>query len=65
MSEPFEIFFGQSSAEVPYAGLAPTYVGLYQFNVVVPPVPDSDLVPLTFRLGGVAGGQTFYTAVHR
>jgi len=40
-------------------------VGLYQFDVVVPAVPDSDLVPLTFNLGGTAGLQTLYTAVHQ
>jgi len=34
---------------------APNYVGLYQFNVVVPALADSDLVPLTFNLGGVLG----------
>jgi uncharacterized protein (TIGR03437 family) len=47
-----------------YFGLAPGFVGLYQFDVVVPAVPDNDLVPLTFNLGGVAGTQTLYIAVH-
>jgi len=50
---------------VPYAGLAPDAVGLYQFNVVVPQVPDNNLVPLTFTLGGVPGTQKLYTAVHQ
>jgi uncharacterized protein (TIGR03437 family) len=36
---------------------------LYQFNVVVPDVPASDLVPLTFTLGGNPGTQTLYIAV--
>ena len=40
-------------------------MGLYQFNVVVPAVPDSDLVPITFDLGDVPGTQTLYTAVNR
>ena len=40
-------------------------VGLYQFNVVVPNVSDSDAVPLTFNLGGVQGSQTLYTTVKR
>jgi hypothetical protein len=48
---------------VTYDGLAPTAVGLYQFNVVVPSIPSSDTVPLTFALGGVAGTQTLYIAV--
>jgi uncharacterized protein (TIGR03437 family) len=62
---PFQISFGQAPAQVLYSGLAPSLVGVYQFNVVVPAVPDSDLVPLTFSLGGVAGSQTLFTAVHQ
>jgi uncharacterized protein (TIGR03437 family) len=65
ISAPLQVLFGQTPAIVQYAGLAPTLVGLYQFNVVVPPVPDSDLVPLTFTLSGVAGTQTLVTAVHQ
>jgi hypothetical protein len=38
---------------------------MYQFNVVVPAVADSNLVPFTFNLAGVAGTQTLYTAVHQ
>jgi uncharacterized protein (TIGR03437 family) len=50
-----QILFAQTPAqEIPYAYLAPGSVGRYQFNVVVPAVPDGDLVPLTFSLGGVA-----------
>ena len=46
-----------------YAGLTPGYVGLYQFNVVVPNVAASDTVPLTFTLGGTAGSQSLVIAV--
>jgi len=60
-----QILFGQAPGQVTYDGLSPGFVGLYQFNVVVPAIPDSDLVPLTFNLGGVAGSQTLYTAVHQ
>lgn len=59
-----QILFGQTPAVVSYAGLTPGTVGLYQFNVVVPNVANSDAVPLTFNLGGVNGTQTLYTAVH-
>jgi uncharacterized protein (TIGR03437 family) len=45
--------------------LAPNLVGLYQFNVVVPAVPDSDLVPLSFNLGKSTGTQQLYIAVHQ
>ncbi len=65
LTQSFQLLFGQTPAQLPYQGLAPNYVGLYQFDVVVPPVPDSDLVPLTFNLGGVAGTQTLYIAVHQ
>ena len=66
LSMPLQIMFGQTPAtSIPYFGLAPNYVGLYQFNVVVPAVPDNDLVPLTFNLGGLPGAQTLYTAVHQ
>jgi len=58
-----QILFGSTPATVQYAGLASGYVGLYQFNVVVPSVTASDKVPVSFTLGGVPGTQTFYTAV--
>lgn len=62
---PLQVQFGQTVAKLSYDGLAPSFVGLYQFDVVVPTVPDSDLVPLTFNLGGVAGTQTLFTAVQQ
>jgi uncharacterized protein (TIGR03437 family) len=66
LSGSLQFLFSQTPApEIPYAGLAPGYVGLYQFDIVVPQVPDNDLVPLTFTLGAVPATQTFYTAVHR
>jgi uncharacterized protein (TIGR03437 family) len=46
-----------------YTGLAPGFVGLYQFNVVVPTtLPANNLTPLTLTLGRVGGSQTLYTA---
>jgi uncharacterized protein (TIGR03437 family) len=36
-----------------YKGLAPSFVGLYQFNFTVPAVPVGDQ-PVTFNAGGVA-----------
>jgi uncharacterized protein (TIGR03437 family) len=66
---PIQFTFGGIGAAAPaYDGLAPGSVGLYQFNVVVPSIANSDLVPLTFTLGSganaVTGSQTLYTAVH-
>jgi uncharacterized protein (TIGR03437 family) len=60
-----QVLFGKTPAQVKYAGLAPGLVGLYQFNIVVPPVADNALEPLEFTLGGVAGSQALYTAVHK
>ena len=59
----FQVSFGSTAASVAYDGLAPGLVGVYQFNVVVPSIPSSDAVPLTFTLNGVAGTQTLYTSV--
>jgi uncharacterized protein (TIGR03437 family) len=65
LTEPLQILFGQTPAQVNYDGLAPGFVGLYQFNVVVPQVPDNLLTPLTFNLGGVPGTQTLYIAIQQ
>lgn len=62
---PLQIQFGQTTAQLSYDGLAPSFVGLYQFDVVIPTVPDNELVPLTFSLGGAAGTQTLFTAVQQ
>jgi uncharacterized protein (TIGR03437 family) len=58
-----QVLFGTAPAVVSFAGLAPGTFGLYQFNVVVPAIPSSDLVPITITLNGVAGTQTLFTAV--
>jgi len=65
LAQSLQILLGQTPAQVTYDGLAPTFVGLYQFDVVVPQVPDNLLTPLTFNLGGVAGTQTLYIAVQQ
>ncbi len=63
LAAPIDIYFGNVKATWAYAGLAPGYTGLYQFNVVVPDVPASDLVPVTFTLNGNPGKQALYIAV--
>jgi uncharacterized protein (TIGR03437 family) len=62
---PLQISFDQTPAEITYAGLAPGFVGLYQFDVVVPSIPDNDVVPLKLTLDTVAGAQTLYIPVHQ
>lgn len=60
---PFEVRFGGTQATVSYAGLAPNFVGLYQFNVVVPSIAPDDAVPLTYSLAGGAGAQSLSIAI--
>jgi len=64
LATSLQILFGRPR-NLSYYGLAPGFVGLYQFNVVVPAVADNDLVPLTINLGGAPASQTLFTAVHR
>ena len=63
ITAPFQVMFGSTPAALSYWGLAAPFVGLYQFNIVVPSVPANDFTPISFTLGGVPGAQTLYTAV--
>jgi uncharacterized protein (TIGR03437 family) len=58
-----QLSFGSAAVTPAYDGLAPSFVGLYQFNVVVPAVAVNSTLPLTFTLGGTKGSQTLYIAV--
>ena len=57
-----DVSIGGMPAKVDYSGLAPNYVGLYQFNIEVPAVPSGNAA-LTFTLAGRAGTQTLYLAI--
>jgi len=63
LTTPLQIMFGSTPVTPSYAGLAPSFTGLYQFNVVVPMVGANSALPITFSLGGVKGTQTLYIAV--
>ncbi len=63
LQSQLQISFAGVPANVTYAGLAPQYVGLYQFNVVVPNVAASNSVPVTFTLDGVKGTQNLVIAI--
>jgi uncharacterized protein (TIGR03437 family) len=63
LSLPFALRIGGIQATVSYSGLAPNYVGLYQFNVVVPSVTTGDSVPVSFSLNGVASTQNLAIAI--
>ncbi len=55
--------FGSTPAAVGYAGLEPGVVGLYQFNLTVPNVPDGDY-PITLQVGSTKTTQSVYLTVH-
>ena len=63
LQNSFSVTIGGVLAQVSYAGLVPTIVGLYQFNIVVPNVPASDTVPFAFTLNGVPGAQNLVIPV--
>jgi uncharacterized protein (TIGR03437 family) len=65
LSTPLEFSIGSKPAALTYHGLAPNLTGVYQFNVVVPDIPDAVAAPLAFTLGGVPGTQTLHIAVQR
>lgn len=65
LTQPLAMTFGSTpaAAPFPYAGLLPPFVGLYQFNVVVPNAGSNGALPLSFSLNGTSGSQTLFTAV--
>lgn len=63
LEAPVAFSFGGTPATVSYAGLAPNFVGLYQFNVVVPDIAAGNAVPVTFTLDGVPGTQKLFLAI--
>jgi len=63
LSGNFQAFFGGTPATVSFSGLTGGYLGLYQFNVMVPNIAASDTVPVTFSLDGTPGTQTLLIAI--
>ena len=62
---PVRFRIGGTDAQVTYAGLAPSLVGLYQFNLVVPASAESGDLPVQVTLGDAALPQTLYLPVAR
>ena len=61
---PVQFFFGSTQATLNYSGLAPSFTGLYQFNVVVPAgLTANSAEPISFSLSGVKSTQTLYIAI--
>jgi uncharacterized protein (TIGR03437 family) len=56
------VSFGQIPATTTYAGLSPGNVGLYQFNITVPNVPNGDY-QINVSVGAVALQQAVYLTV--
>jgi uncharacterized protein (TIGR03437 family) len=56
------VLLNQTSAQVLYAGIAPGFVGLYQFNIKVPAVAPNDY-PLKVQIGNVTVNQTLFITV--
>ena len=63
LAAPLTVSIGGTPAIVSYQGLAPGFVGLYQLNVVVPPIAATNAAPVTFTLGGAPGTQTLNLAI--
>ena len=59
----FTISIGGQPATVQFAGLVSGFLGLYQFNVVIPPISASDSTPVTFAINGNTGTQTLYLPI--
>ena len=58
------IGFDNAPATFTYGGLSPGVIGLFQFDVVVPDVPDGDS-QITFNVRGTSISQTLYLTVKR
>lgn len=52
------------ASSISYAGLTPGFIGLYQFNLLVPNLPDGDH-PVEFRLNGELLPQTLFIRIRR
>lgn len=63
LASSFQISIGGTPAALSYFGLAPNYIGLYQFDVVVPDIADNNAGPVSFTLGTNKGTQTLYIPV--
>ena len=65
LSNPVKFLFGDNKKEgtILYQGLAPNFVGLYQFNVTVPPDTASGDVVVQVSQSGTNLPQTLYLSV--
>jgi len=59
---PSTVLIGGVSAQVPFAGALAGYVGLYQFNVVIPNLSPGDQT-IELQIDGVGNAQNLYITV--
>jgi uncharacterized protein (TIGR03437 family) len=65
LTNPAIFLIGQTEAKILYGGLAPGFIGLYQFNLEVPALGAGDL-PFTVQTGGRSGAQDLsFTAANQ
>jgi uncharacterized protein (TIGR03437 family) len=65
ISAPVTLSFGSTPATLTYKGLAPGFVGLYQFNITVPNVADGDHAIAVTLDGTPLQQQPFFLTVRR
>jgi uncharacterized protein (TIGR03437 family) len=59
-----KISLGGDPVAISYAGLAIGSVGLCQFDILIPEMPDSEATPLTYTVGGISGPSLFMAIKH-
>jgi uncharacterized protein (TIGR03437 family) len=57
MTSTYSAQIGSAAAQVPFAGLAPSFIGLVQMNIVVPSTLSPGTYPLTITVGGEASNS--------
>jgi uncharacterized protein (TIGR03437 family) len=63
LAAPVQFKFGGTAGQIAFAGLVQSFVGLYQFNVVVPSNTPAGDVPLEVVLNGERLSQSVYIPV--
>ena len=62
ISQPL-VMIGGLSAQVPFSGLSPQFVGVNQLNVTIPNVTPGDAVPIQIQMNGITTSNQITIAV--
>ena len=57
------VLIGNVQAQVLFSGLTPSFPGVYQLNIVVPPVATGNSIPLQIQMNGITSPPTANIAV--